>query len=357
MNFEINISDDDNSRDIKLNKDIFNDISKKLCNIKKLIDEYPQIWEKVKKNIHDHEYVYTSSFYKKNLAKKTPYSRSYFKMKEMIHDFNIELLNNNICTIAEAPGGFIQCLLEEYGKDNNILINGITLISKDKKVPFWNKKLINHKNIKFHTGIHNNGDLYNLNNVLSMIKNIGKESCYLITGDGGFDNSSDYNNQEYNSLKLIYSEIFLTLNIQSKGGIFICKLFDLFLKETIILLYILFLSYDKIIFHKPYMSRYSNSEKYIICSGFKGYNRVIINKMIHNFNDNKIDMDVCESFFKKISEFNNLYTNKQIEYILKGIDLIENDNIFNGPTKKQINKALLWCEKYNIEINNECFYL
>ena len=186
MNFEININNDNKSNDIKLNKDIFNDLSKKLCDIKKLIDEYPQMWEKVKKNIHDYEYVYTSSFYKKNIAKKIPYSRSYFKMKEIIHHYDIKLLNNNICTIAEAPGGFIQCLLEEY---NNIMINAITLISKDKKVPFWNKKLINHKNIKFHTGVYNNGDLYNLNNVLSMIKHIGKESCYLVTGDGGFDNS------------------------------------------------------------------------------------------------------------------------------------------------------------------------
>ena len=74
--------------------------------------------------------------------------------------------------------------------------------------------------------------LYSLNNVLSMIKNIGKESCYLVTSDGGFDNSNDYNNQEYNSLKLIYSEIFLTLNIQSKDVFFICKFFDLFLKEN-----------------------------------------------------------------------------------------------------------------------------
>ena len=54
---------------------------------------------------------------------------------------------------------------------------------------------------------------------------------------------------------------------------------------------------------------------------------------------------------------NNLYTNKQIEYILKGIDIIEGNNIMNGPTKTQINKSLLWCKKYNVEINNDCFYL
>ena len=40
------------------------------------------------------------------------------------------------------------------------------------------------------------------------------------------------------------------------------------------------------------MSRYSNSEKYIVCKGFKGYNKEVINKMIHNFDDNKIDMKI-----------------------------------------------------------------
>ena len=63
--------------------------------------------------------------------------------------------------------------------------------------------------------------------------------------------NDDYNQQELNSLCLIYSEIFMALNLQKKGGTFICKLFDLFLKETIQLLYILFLSYEEIILNKP----------------------------------------------------------------------------------------------------------
>ena len=34
------------------------------------------------------------------------------------------------------------------------------------------------------------------------------------------------------SLSLIYGEIFMALNVQEKGGIFICKVFDLFIKEV-----------------------------------------------------------------------------------------------------------------------------
>ena len=353
MNYEI-ISDNCENYLI-LSDDILNNLSNDLCNIKQLIDKYPHKWGKVKKNIHDHEYVYTSSFYKKNLASVIPISRSYFKMTEILLDYDIKLLNKNITTIAEAPGGFIQCLLENY--DDDIIINGITLISENNKIPYWNKKLINHKNIKFHRGIKNNGDLYDLDNILSLITDIGRGSSSLITGDGGFDNSADYNNQELNSLKLIYSEIFLTLNIQSKDGIFICKFFDLFLKDTISLLYILYLSYGKIYIHKPLMCRLSNSEKYIICCDFKGYNIDIINKVIHHFEDNKLEIEISESFLKKIMEFNDMYTREQIKYILKGINLIEKNNILANPTREQIKKGLSWCKKYNMEINRECFYL
>ena len=241
----------------------FYDLSYNLSETKKLIDQYPHIWEKVKKNIHLYEYVYTSSYLNKNISYFQPISRSYFKLKEILYDYNIDLFNNQITSLAEAPGGFIQCLLEYF--NNDIKINAITLLSENKKIPRWNRRLINHKQINFLYGDLNNGDLYDLNNVLSIIKNIKKNNCSLVTGDGGFDNSDDYNNQELNSLKLIYSEIFLALNIQIKNGTFICKIFDIFLNQTISLLYILYLSYNEIYIHKPLMSRLSNSEKYIFC--------------------------------------------------------------------------------------------
>lgn len=333
----------------------FYDLSYNLSETKKLIDQYPHIWEKVKKNIHLYEYVYTSSYLNKNISYFQPISRSYFKLKEILYDYNIDLFNNQITSLAEAPGGFIQCLLEYF--NNDIKINAITLLSENKKIPRWNRRLINHKQINFLYGDLNNGDLYDLNNVLSIIKNIKKNNCSLVTGDGGFDNSDDYNNQELNSLKLIYSEIFLALNIQIKNGTFICKIFDIFLNQTISLLYILYLSYNEIYIHKPLMSRLSNSEKYIICKGYKGYNKNIINLLIHHYDKNDLNLKIPKSFLNQIYQFNNNYTNEQIKHIKKGIDIIESNTIDKNPSKDQIDKAIFWCEKYNIPINNNCFYL
>ena len=180
--------------------DLFKNLNKNLIITKEKIDEYPKLWEKVKKMIHEYEYVYTSSYYKKNITTIIPISRSYFKIKEIIHDYDIQIKNKNIVCLAEAPGGFIQCILKTY---ENSKIHGITLVSEDKKIPYWNKSLFNSKNIQFHTGVKGNGDLYDLTNILSFIKSIGKNSCSFITGDGGIDYSNDYNHQELNSLKLI----------------------------------------------------------------------------------------------------------------------------------------------------------
>ena len=40
---------------------ILNELSNEINKTKSLIDDYPKEWEIVKKQIHNHEYVYTSS--------------------------------------------------------------------------------------------------------------------------------------------------------------------------------------------------------------------------------------------------------------------------------------------------------
>ena len=335
-------------------------LNEELSGAKRLIDEYPKEWETVKKQIHEYEYIYTSSFYKKNISKVSPISRSYFKMKEMMSWY--PLLNKNsgikcVC-LAEAPGGFIQSLLHA-SPHKCLRIHAITLLSKEKdsKIPTWNRTLLNNPNVSFHAGEKGDGDLYDLMNVLSFIKDIGKSSVDLITGDGGFDYSSDYDNQEKNSLKLIYSEIFVALNLQRAGGSFVCKLFDIFLKETISLIYILHQSYEKVFIHKPCISRYSNSEKYIVCLGFKGYNVSLINELCRNFQENKIHYPVSESFLKDVICMNTSYVEKQKSHILKGIHLIKEGLLEREPTKEQIEMAKEWCLKYDIPLNNKCFYI
>ena len=190
-----------------------------------------------------------------------------------------------------------------------------------------------------------------------MIKKIGFNNCELVTGDGGFDYSSDYSNQENNSLKLIRCEIFLALNIQKKDGNFICKIFDTFHIETIKLLYILNLSYEKVYLYKPRTSRNSNSEKYIVCLNYKGYNKRIVNLMCHSIKTEYLNIRIDNKFYNNLLRFICEYSIQQVKNINKGIHLIEGGIIDNLPTKEQINLAKIWCEEYDININNRCIYL
>ena len=331
-------------------------LKNELNSTKSKIDRYYNEWESVKKIIHDYEYVYYSSYRKKNISSVAPVSRSYFKFREIFYDFNMNINDiNSVCKLAEAPGGFIESLIHlSNGKKINIYAN--SLLSNDKSIPMWNNKIKRYK-INTLYGIKNNGDICDFHNIISMIKKVGRDTCELVTGDGGFDYSSDYSNQEKNSLRLIRCEIFLALNIQKVGGKFICKIFDTFHIETIKLLYLLNLSYEKVYLYKPRTSRNSNSEKYIVCLNYKGYNKELVNIMSHSIKTDILNIMIDKTFYNKLLKFICEYSIQQIKSINKGIFLIETNKIDVLPTKEQINLAKIWCKEYDININNRCIYL
>ena len=320
--------------------------------IKCEIDKIPsKKWEKAKKNVNKYEYIYTSSRKNKNICSIVPVSRSYFKIYEIVKDI-ISLDNEGVAgCIAEGPGGFIHCIND----NTNITVHGITLISKtDKNIPFWNQQIINNQKNILYYGDDKTGDIYNIDNTHDFISSFGGNLCSLVTADGGFDYSNDYNSQESDSYRLLFSEIYIALNIQKQGGTFVIKFFDLFNYKTIQLIYILFLCYQKINIYKPTTSRLSNSEKYIVCNGFTGCNRDIIDIMYKNFNGHII-IDVPETFIEEILEYNDIFVNIQINTIREILSKIE-EVIDNKPTKKQIKYAKEWCQKYNLPINENCIY-
>ena len=94
-------------------------------------------------------------------------------------------------------------------------------------------------------------------------------SMNIITGDGGFDFSINFNKQEVLSKKLILCQIVYAIAMQKYNGHFIIKFFDIFTAFSIDLLFLLSNVYKTVTYMKPYTSRYANSEKYIVCKYFK----------------------------------------------------------------------------------------
>jgi hypothetical protein len=186
---------------------------------------------------------------------------------------------------------------------------------------------------------------------------VGKGTCDLVTGDGGFDFSIDFNKQEQLSYKLILCEIITNLFIQKKGGCFVCKFFDIYTIETIKLLYFLCCFYNEVYINKPLTSRPANSEKYIVCKGFKGIDYNYLDTLLlvlqYDFID-VFDFDIPVSFTAQIKDFNKENTKYQIstiEYTLNLIESKKNLSLLTSIIRKQVQKAKEWCQKYEIHIN------
>ena len=357
-------------------------ICKILSEAKNKIDDNKD-WDKGKKLSNEYELVHIPFRKKKNdsIANYIPLSRSYFKMWEMINDY--KLLESEkelkIATIAEGPGGFIEAInnyrKSKKKKDN---IYGITLKSVKNDIPGWRKArefLNKNPNIQIHYGEDNTGNIYNVNNIKSFRNYVGKNTVDLVTADGGFDFSIDFNKQEQLSYRIIFCEIITAFSIQKRGGKFICKIFDMYTSLTVNMIYLLSLYYTKVTITKPKTSRQANSEKYIVATGFRGINESDLN---HLYSIVK-EWDICEKknlyvqnifineppreFINQIVNYNKDNAFKQLENILKTLNIIRrkesNFTAFDIRTiiSNQINLALEWCKKYNIDINKESKYL
>ena len=349
-----------------------NQLYNKLLKYKNKIDQlpFPNLWDNAKKLGNDYELIYLPN--KKNkydsIASYQPLSRSYFKLWEIIYDF--ELLNDSynytILCLAEGPGGFIEAI-NNYRQQQNIIdnITGITLKSNNKDIPGWKKSntfLYTNKHIKITYGADNTGNLYNLKNIIYLKQN--HNNIDFITADGGFDFSNDFNNQEELSYKIIFCEIVTALATQKEGGTFVCKIFDSYTFITIKFLYLLYNFYEEVYITKPYTSRPANSEKYIVCKKFKTINESYLSLLFsyiknwddyykNNLSDFLSFIEIPYIFFKKINVYNNLLITNQINNIEKTLSFIdiEDKELIDSITTIQTNKALLWCKAYSIKIN------
>ncbi len=365
-----NFSNDDADNTIFISKTLHLYI----MNSKEKIDKYEKLWDKYKKYINPYEFIHTViPELKQSIAKYKPLSRSYYKfieiaqMLKLLDDYSF----NNIKSfhLAEGPGGFIEALshLRKNPHDKYI---GMTLIDdSDVNVPGWKKTqtfLNKNKNVYIDYGITKTGDLLDPQNFV-YVNETYKNSMDIITGDGGFDFSIDFNQQESISFKLIYVQMCYALIMQKYKGHFFLKIFDSFSLNIIQLLYILNNLYEKVYIVKPNTSRYANSERYIVCKYFKlTDSKQLFYPLLNNISQIKnyqyitsiYDEKLNYYFLIKMEEINAVIGQQQIEYINSTIELIENqdEEKISKLVKVNIQKCINWCIKYKIpyiKINTE----
>jgi len=342
-------------------------VNKKLADIlmayKNMINYYygNKTWDKYKKLSNEYEFIYSFPSCDFNVSTYTPISRSFFKMWELLYDYT-DIFKQprpfKCVFLAEGPGGFAEAVMK-FRMNSNDEYHGMTLKCESNKcVPDWKLK---DSTLHISYGLDGTGNLYNVENIKFLSKLTGgKNNVDLITADGGFDFSSDFNNQEEMCFKLITCEVLSALYLQKAGGSFVLKIFDMFNDKTLRILQLLHNVYDTVHINKPHTSRPANSEKYLVCTGFKAekYDKLkdllelCIKNQAHAEEYLKQHIPFKPDTIQKIIGFNTYAVIRQVHYIQKTIQLIRGDACAVGGFHNIIDKNKKfcheWCVKYKI---------
>jgi len=266
---------------------------------------------------------------------------------------------------AEGPGGFIEAIAYHRNNKKDKYF-GMTLTDENNTttIPGWKKSqdfLMKNNNVTIWSGYTKDGDLLKPVNLKQCFLQ-HSQSCDIVTGDGGFDFTIDYNHQEQMSLSLTFAQCAYAIACQKKGGNFMIKMFDTYTQPSIDILYILATIYQNVYIYKPRSSRSANSEKYIICKNFKlSDSKRLVNTMfnvINNFSEGRypyrfLNIDIPYNFICSIQEFNAILGQRQLECISSTLSLMDNNvkERLENLKKIHINKCINWCQKYKLPYN------
>lgn len=359
-----------------------NSLSNQLTVCKNKIEDNKS-WDMAKRLSNTYEFIFSSGYNKQSVSKKRPLSRAYFKLWEILHDFDYlvpkkedddydyDTTSSSSSTpkisktkkfahIAEGPGGFIECLCDFTSKySTSGAMYGITLKSPARKIPAWKIPRWQMEKHDIHLYNEDDGNLYNLSTVDKFVEYVGESSCEFVTADGGFDYSADFNNQETDSLMLMVAEIYTALRVQCCGGHLLLKVFDLFSVRTIKLMSICSDFYESFTVTKPLTSRPANSEKYII---FKNNvhdkqdathvaNLTLLRDVVDTNNLELLDTYTpFHEVLVSLTKYNVVYTSYQIDALEETLELSKNVDLMR---KKNIDTNLAlcrsWCSHYHLD--------
>jgi 23S rRNA U2552 (ribose-2'-O)-methylase RlmE/FtsJ len=193
------------------------------------------------------------------------------------------------------------------------------------------------------------------------IKFISNDSFDFIFFESNISNSLN----EY--IISLLENVMVILKNLNNGGNCVIKISYIFDKPIIDILFYLSSIFEKVYIFKPNTSNITTFEKYIICKNFQktedvakimkmNYYRIIVFlKKLENKNIlSIINIDIPYYFIIKINDINNIIGQQQLEALDLAIHLFKNKNVDDKIElirKTNIQKAILWCEKFKIPHN------
>lgn len=238
-------------------------------------------WDLVKRITNPYELIFTSSKHvvlPKSVSILKPLSRSFFKLIEILEITKffetVKPANYKTLHLCEGPGGFIEAFIDRAQRYRKSVqyIYAMTLKQTNHNIPGWraaSKFLARHPEIHIEYGPSLTGDIIvaeNQNYICEKLKN----TCHLVTADGGFDFSIDFEAQEKLVFPLLAASAYIALGSLAPGGMFVLKIFDSYSNVTQEFIALLAVHFREYTIYKPATSRPCNSERYFIGIKFRG---------------------------------------------------------------------------------------
>lgn len=176
-----------------------------------------------------------------------------------------------------------------------------------------------------------------------------------------------YETNKNNYFYSLVEILLIILKNQKCNGVCIIKINDIFYKPVVDCLYFLSSLYDKIHITKPSTNNVTSFDRYIVCKGFNydeqsnnylkmNYLKLLVFlKKLDNRQINEIlGFDIPYYFRNKVDDLNIIIGQQQIDALDKIISIYKNknrDDKIESVKKTNIQKSVIWCEKYKIPCN------
>ena len=212
-------------------------------------------------------------------------SRAYYKLIELVDLLPLPPAGVFL-HLCDAPGGFVQAAHDMYGeqwvahslqvepterslssettRSTNALVNPPCASPSSapfKRVPVDGKvlKLAEHGDILKPIAFKQ----------LSNLTSIGPHPQYgLVTADGSVNFEHNHARAEVENEHVILREALVAKSVLAQGGCFILKMFDCRTEATLGIVQLVASWFERTRIAKPETSRPTNSERYLVCSGF-----------------------------------------------------------------------------------------
>lgn len=161
----------------------------------------------------------------------------------------------------------------------------------------------------------------------------------------------------------------MVMKVQKYNGVCIIKINNMFYKPVVDFLYILTGLYDKVYITKPSSNNITTFDKYVVCKKFrydeqnhdKSKSTCILDfKAISLLQENRtlniygFCKEIPRYFINKIDDLNIIIGHQQLEALDQIVSIYKNKNKYDkieSIKKNNIQKSVLWCEKYKIPCN------